>query len=90
MEVVTPSIHLEQLAEQSAVVVHEGGESFEEKLVDSGGDGGGGIQGVGETGADEMEHHSACASFLSAPKMKRLEQCAELDKGYEMDATAFA
>ena len=75
------------------MVVHEGGESDEEKveeLVHGGGGGGGDIQGVGETGADEMEYHSACANFLSAPKMKCLAQCAELDKGYEMDATAFA
>ena len=75
-EVVTPSNLLEQLAEQSAMVVHEGGQSDEEKVEElvhgGGGGGGGGIQEVVETGADEMEHHSACASFRNAPKMKCL------------------
>ena len=79
-EVVILSNLLEQLAEQSAMVVHGG----------DGGGGGGGIQGAGETGADEMEHHSASASFLNALKMKCLEQFAELDEGYEMDVAAFA
>lgn len=85
VEVVTPSNHLELPAEQSAMVAGESGEENVEKLVRD--DGGGGIQEVGETRADEMVYHSACASFLNA---KCLEQHADLDEGYEMDVTAFA
>ena len=95
VEVVTPSNHLEP-AEQSAMVVREGGglgEKKVEELVHGGGGddgGGGGILGAGETGADEMDHHSACANFLNALKTKCLARYADLDESYEMDVTAFA